>query len=386
MKDIETQRQENIKRNKDELRKLGILYTPPVRINDLSKKPNAKKRKFDQPTLPASRSSARIASAPSRPSYNEDERDYANLPRKKSRQIVAKNSKRNEVKQEEVAEIPAKDIDSIRAGWTSWGATAPPPTRDEESTFHFEDEPTFTPNKSPEEMMREGCFGGSYWRPLHSRRLGTTIADDYRELPVSWMSGLDVEKFLSSPEYDPEVNKYKVSSGQTIEEWEAAGWINHTYDVRGWFQWYCRFFMGRRCEDDERQISRWRKCVGETGRWRRMLLKKYVSMGIREVFDDGEEEEGNDVSPVMHQTCHHWASVTPVVLLVCNADLCAADTKCGREILNASGIQESRLECIELLFKLSNSSQEHRAWAAGSRFCHRCYGLSATSAPASMPV
>ena len=307
MEDIETQRQENIKRNKDELRKLGILYTPPVRVNDSNRRADAKKRKFEQPTIPAARSSARIASAPSHPSYNEDEKDYANLPRKKARQIVAKNSKQNEVKQEEIAEIPAKDIDSIRAGWTSWKATAPPHTRDEEWTFHFQDEPTFTPNKSPEEMMREGCFGGSYWRPLYSRRLGTTIADDYKELPTSWISGLDVEKFLSSPKYDPEVNKYKVSSGQTIEEWEAAGWINHTYDVRGWFQWYCRFFIGRRCEDDERQISRWRKCVGETGRWRRMLLKKYVAMGIREVFDDGEEEEGNDVSPVMHQTCHHWA-------------------------------------------------------------------------------
>ena len=307
MKDIETQRQENIKRNKEELRKLGILYTPPVRVSDPSKAPNARKRKFDQPTLPASRSSARIASGPPRPSYNEDEKNYTAVPRKKGRQIVAKNSKQNKVKQEEIVEVPVEDIDSISAGWTTWKATAPPPTRDEEWTFHFQDEPTFTPNKSPEEVMREGCFGGSYWRPLYSRRLGTTIADDYKELPASWISGLDVEKFLTSPEYDAEVNKYKVSSGQTIEEWEAAGWINHTYDVRGWFQWYCRFFMGRRCEDDERQISRWRKCVGQTGRWRRMLLKKYVSMGIREVFDDGEEEEGNDVSPVMHQTCHHWA-------------------------------------------------------------------------------
>ena len=307
MKDIETQRQENIKRNKEELRKLGILYTPPVRVNDSSKGRNARKRNFDQHTLPASRSSARIASGPLRPSYNEDEKNHTALPRKKGRQIVAKNSKQTEVKQEDIAEIPAKDIDSIRAGWTAWKVTAPTPTRDEESTFHFQDEPTFTPNKSPEEVMREGCFGGSYWRPLHSRKLGTTIADDYKELPASWISGLDVEKFLTSPEYDSEVNKYKVSSGQTIEEWEAAGWINHTYDVRGWFQWYCRFFMGRRCEDDERQISRWRKCVGQTGRWRRMLLKKYVAMGIREVFDDGEEEEGNDVSPVMHQTCHHWA-------------------------------------------------------------------------------
>ncbi len=307
MKDLETQRQENIKRNKDELKKLGILYTPPVRVDDSNKGPNAKRRKLDQPTLPASRSSARIASAPSRPSYDEDGKDYASLPRKRGRRLVAKNSKQNELKQEEFAEVPAKDIDSIRAGWTTWTVTAPPPTRDEESTFHFQDEPNFTPNKSPEEMMREGCFGGSYWRQLYSRRLGTTIADDYKELPTSWTLGLDVEKFLTSSEYDPEVNKYKVSSGQTIEEWEAAGWINHTHDVRGWFQWYCRFFMGRRCDDDGRQISRWRKCVGKTGRWRRMLLKKYVSMGIREVFDDGEEEEGNDVSPVMHQTCHHWA-------------------------------------------------------------------------------
>ena len=156
-------------------------------------------------------------------------------------------------------------------------------------------------------MIREGCFGGSYFRPLCSRELGITIADDWREVPEKWISGLEIDTWLTSPIYNPEINKYKVSCGQSIEEWEAAGWINHTYDVRGWFQWYCRFFMGRRCEDDERQISRWRKCVGETGRWRRMLLKKYVALGIREVFDDGEAEDQVDVSPVMHQTCTHWA-------------------------------------------------------------------------------
>lgn len=66
--------------------------------------------------------------------------------------------------------------------------------------------------------------------------------------------------------------------------------------------------MGRRCADDERQVSRWKKCVGETGRWRRTLLKKYIQMGIRSVFDDGDEADGRgDVSPVVHQTCHHWA-------------------------------------------------------------------------------
>ena len=112
---------------------------------------------------------------------------------------------------------------------------------------------------------------------------------------------------LTNPDYDADVNKFKVSCGQNIEQWEVNGWINHKYDVRGWFQWYCRFFIGRRCEDDDRQVSRWKKCVGKTGRWRRMLLKKYVSMGVREVWDDGEDEHRGEVSPVMHQTCHHWA-------------------------------------------------------------------------------
>lgn len=308
MADIESQRKANIKRNQEHLRQLGIYYTPPSTTHNLPKRPPAKKRKLES-NLPPSRTSARIAAAPARPVYDENADDKIQVVQKKGSARPVKKAIEPPVKAKQVeeAEVPVQDIESIRAGWTAWEATAPAPTRDENSTFHFEDEPTFTPNKSPEEMLREGCFGGSYFRPLYSRRLGITISNDYLELPSSWFSGLEVEQFLTSPSYDAEINKYKVSSGQTIEEWEANGWINHTYDVRGWFQWYCRFFMGRRCEDDERQIGRWGKCVGETGRWRRMLLKKYVSMGIREVFDDGEDEEKGDVSPVMHQTCHHWA-------------------------------------------------------------------------------
>ncbi len=305
MNDIELQREVNIKKNQEQLRQLGIYLTPLPSSHDIAKRP-PKKRKLDQP-LPPSRSSARIASTTARPSYvSEDEYADKRKPIKKGPKVAPKKAK-EPIKQEAVAVVPAKDLESIRAGWTAWEPTASPPTRDQESTFYFKDQPSFTPNKSPEEMIREGCFGGSYFRPLYSRRLGTTISDDYTELPPAWYAGLDVSRFLTSPTYDTEINKYKVSSGQSIEEWEAAGWINHTYDVRGWFQWYCRFYMGRRCEDDERQISRWRKCVGESGRWRRILLKKYVSMGIKDVFDDGEDEEGRDVSPVMHQTCHHWA-------------------------------------------------------------------------------
>ena len=306
MADIEELRQANILRNKSHLQQLGILHKQASRpVSKAASRPPTKRRKLDLP--PPSRSSARIASAPAKPTYNEDETED-----KPSRRGAAK-AKRGAVKIKAEIEVPTepavpvKDIETIRSGWTAWKPEANPPTRDDDSVFHFSGHPAFTPNKSPEEMLREGCFGGSYFRPLFSRRLGCTIQDDYKELPASWYEGLDVGTFLTSPDYDPEVNKYKVKCGQSIEEWEAAGWISHDHDVRGWFQWYCRFFMGRRCEDDERQIGRWARCAGESGRWRRSLLKKYVSMGVKEVFDDGEDEEQGDVSPVQHQTCFQWA-------------------------------------------------------------------------------
>lgn len=311
---LELQRLENIKRNRALLKDLGIHRKQVAAApNPVATRPT-KKRKLDFAT-PPSRSSARIASAPVKQEYLDDDTEDDRPTRKSGkRKAPGKSTTKRKPRDQNAASgteiakiIPSKDVEELRSGWSLWESTAPPPTRDEDSTFHFADQPTFTPNKSPEEMIREGCFGGSYFRPLYSRRLGITISDDWRELPDSWISGLDVDNWLTSPDYDPDINKYKVSCGQSIEEWEAAGWINHTYDVRGWFQWYCRFFMGRRCEDDERQVSRWRKCVGETGRWRRMLLKKYVALGIKEVFDDGEEDEQVDVSPVMHQTCHHWA-------------------------------------------------------------------------------
>ncbi|KAH9825720.1 vegetatible incompatibility protein HET-E-1 [Teratosphaeria destructans] len=193
--------------------------------------------------------------------------------------------------------IPVEDIEALRKRWTDWTPTAPPPTRDEDGTLHFPDFPDFQPNKSPEEMLREGCFAPRY-----------PHADDWvADLPAAWTAGLDVARALTSATYDPAVNKFAVACGQSIEAWEAAGWIAHAYDVRGWFQWYVRFFRGRRCADDGRQVGRWKRCVGVSGRWRRMLLRRYWEAGVREVFDDGEGEEGEgEVSPVVHQTCLQW--------------------------------------------------------------------------------
>ncbi|KAI4229802.1 MAG: hypothetical protein L6R36_000589 [Xanthoria steineri] len=316
-KSLESQRQQNIQRNQEHLRTLGIYQKPDI-IRNVRKPPPPKRRKISPPQ--PSRVSARIASATVIQTYDEDDGDgdktetkTKSKPPRSSKATAARKQTPKSATESTApptnTPLPSTKIESLRHGWTSWTPTADAPSRDETSTFHFPTHPDFTPNKSPEEMLREGCFGGSYFRPLYSKRLGITIADDHLQLPPAWTAGLDVDNYLTSPVYDPEVNKFKVSCGQSIEEWEAAGWIDHAYDVRGWFQWYCRFFMGRRCEDDERQVGRWKRCVGETGRWRRMLVKKYVAMGIREVFDDGEEEEEGrlEVSPVMHQTCFHWA-------------------------------------------------------------------------------
>ncbi|KAI1749187.1 hypothetical protein F4782DRAFT_313374 [Xylaria castorea] len=320
MSTYEARRLENIKRNESLVKDLGLQgelvsqpksQVPSHRV--ISREPVSKRRKLhnSQPT----RASARIANASSRPTYTED-KELSLTGRQSRRRTALPQQQATEAIPQTASPspglkllLPVQDLlEALKAGWSSWILSAPPPTRDDEGNYHFKSHPSFTPNKSPEAIIREGSFGGSYWRPLYSRYLRTTVSDDWRELPESWTDGLSVERYLTSDTYDPEVNKYGVACGQSIEEWEAAGWIVHEYDVRGWFQWYCRFWLGRRCEDDERQISRWRKCVGETGRWRRTLLKKYVQNGIRTVTDEDDEvDEKRDVSPVVHQTCHHWA-------------------------------------------------------------------------------
>ena len=311
MSDYEARRAEKIKANQALFAQLDIIplvaKTLVTRTRDSDGRSAAKRRRIERESMP-SRTSARIAAAPTKPTYREEPDVKAkSLRTAASSKKEARPEMRSKTAYDAETLVPVKDVESICAGWTAGEFTGSTPARDKKRTFHFDDYPDFTPNKSPEEMLKEGCFGGSYYRPLRSKTLGIVIEDDWKELPQDWIAGLHVAKYLTSPSYDPDVNKFKVSCGQSIEEWEAAGWIRHEYDVRGWFQWYTRFFRGRRCGDDARQVSRWKKCVGETGRWRRTLLKKYVQMGVREVFDDGDEEDGKEVSPVMHQTCHHWA-------------------------------------------------------------------------------
>lgn len=104
---------------------------------------------------------------------------------------------------------------------------------------HFD--PSFAPQLSPAEMLELGVFGGKY------------MTDCRNEYPEEWFA-----RAVLSPELkDPRLNFFGVNASTPLAEWRRRGWI-HQDDPRGWFQWYCRYFMGRRHEDDERQIKRWK--------------------------------------------------------------------------------------------------------------------------------
>ena len=110
-------------------------------------------------------------------------------------------------------------------------------TEPEAENFH----PDFWPELTPRELLAMGIFGGRY------------MTDCRDEFPADWFA----DAKLSPEGADPKLNFFGVSASQTLAEWRRKGWI-HPEDPRGWFQWYCRYYRGRRGPDDERQVKRWR--------------------------------------------------------------------------------------------------------------------------------
>lgn len=169
--------------------------------------------------------------------------------------------------------------------------------RNEKGQLVFKDHPEFTPNMTPKEVLQGGSFGGTYFRPIYSSITKQHYKDVWQELPEDWLDGLNISKQVASSTYRENVNTYNVKCGGSLEMWESSGWIV-PQDPYGWFQWYCRFYQGRRTMDDARQISRWAKCAGVKGRWRQNLITKVVRSGC--AYDN------SGVSPVVRQTLQHW--------------------------------------------------------------------------------
>ena len=110
----------------------------------------------------------------------------------------------------------------------------------------------FKPNLTPKEIIHLGSFGGIYFDTDNEK-----INIDYREFPSDWFKDLP-DSYYKSKIYNKNINFFNIKCGQTQEEWEKKGWINKQ-DPRGWFQWYCRYTLGRRLpEIDVIQINRWR--------------------------------------------------------------------------------------------------------------------------------
>jgi hypothetical protein len=142
-------------------------------------------------------------------------------------------------------------------------------TEPEGKNFH----PDFKPELSPKEMLELGVFGGKY------------MTDCKKEFPASWFKHAK----LSPERRDKNINFFKINASQPLKEWQRKGWI-HPDDPRGWFQWYCRYYLGRRHEDDERQIKRWKN------------FKRHVS-AIRNNCIKGDWS----CRPRQRQACLHWA-------------------------------------------------------------------------------
>ena len=110
----------------------------------------------------------------------------------------------------------------------------------------------FRPALSPGQMLQAGAFEGKY------------LNDSWSEFPREWFEdGLRAGRLRAVA--DPSANAFGVKSRLSLGEWLHNGWIRAP-DPRGWFHWYCRYWIGRRAPDiDAVQIARWRAFARHRG-------------------------------------------------------------------------------------------------------------------------
>lgn len=125
---------------------------------------------------------------------------------------------------------------------------------------HFDSE--FKPELTPAEMLKLGVFGGAYFIGVDG-----LVPDD---LPASWFKGVKLSK---DGKKHANLNFFKVSASQPLSVWQAKGWIA-LCDPHGWFQWYCRYYLGRRIPgEDKRQIGRWKAIARHIGQIKKNCKK-----------------------------------------------------------------------------------------------------------------
>lgn len=132
----------------------------------------------------------------------------------------------------------------------------------------------FKPELTPKEMLSLGIFGGKY------------MTDCKDEFPGEWFTGVK----LCYERHDPKLNYFKVNASQPLSVWREKGWLTPE-DPRGWFQWYCRYYLGRRIETiDDWQIKRWK------------AVKRHISQLKKNCFP-----RDYSCRPKQRQAALHWA-------------------------------------------------------------------------------
>lgn len=137
-------------------------------------------------------------------------------------------------------------------------------------------DPDFKPTLTPKQMLELGVFGGRY------------LNDCKSEYPKDWFKNAKLHPD-GEPGHDKNLNFFKVDASQPLSVWQKKGWI-HPQDPRGWFQWYCRYYMGRRSADDDRQIKRWKQ------------IKRHISQ-VKKNCHKGDLS----CRPKQRQAILHWA-------------------------------------------------------------------------------
>ncbi len=137
----------------------------------------------------------------------------------------------------------------------------------------------FRPDLTPKEMLKLGVFGGAYFIGVP-----TGIPSD---LPREWFRGVTLSQDNTKHK---EHNYFHVDASQSLKVWQEKGWI-YSDDPHGWFQWYCRYYLGRRIpEEDKRQIARW---------W---AMRRHITQ-IKKHCEGGD----TTCRPVQRQAVLHWA-------------------------------------------------------------------------------
>ena len=144
----------------------------------------------------------------------------------------------------------------------------------------------FKPNTTPSEMLTQGVFGRSYFG------IQKLQGDMYYSELFESFAHVDPSLYLCN-KYQANDNKFKVRSGKDYQFWKDNNWM-HQDDPYGWFEWYCKYYAGRRHEDDQRQIQRWLDFCGPNGRWRQRIYRMIHSTG------------NWHVSPRIQQSLLHW--------------------------------------------------------------------------------